>query len=134
MLVCFTGIQPLQVVAVEEGPIGHGDQRGEHDSTGVDKHHGLKRGKGVPDPQGGDRENHKQDLHQGLRALLTLPIHLQTSKTNINSKVQDEASVDSTGEALDQQKNKQKRKQTSKWTRQISITMRKHDEDYRSEK
>ncbi|RWV89701.1 hypothetical protein GW17_00048143 [Ensete ventricosum] len=78
MTLRFARIQPLQGVAIEEGPVWHSDKRSKHDSTGVCKHHRPKGADGVSDAESSDRRHDEHDLHQNLRALLPLPVHLIT--------------------------------------------------------
>lgn len=63
---------------VKELPIGHSDQRSEHNSTSVCKHHRLEGADGVSDAESSDRGHCKNDLHQNIGQLLPLPIHLET--------------------------------------------------------
>ena len=81
MTIHFTGIQPLEGVAIEERPIGHSDQRSESNTTGVYKQHHLKRTKRIASHKSHHRECQQQSLHQLLRQLLPLPIHLRISNT-----------------------------------------------------
>jgi len=63
------GVEPLERVAVEEGPVGDGDERREHDAGGVDEQHELEVPAHVARQERRHGRRHMQHLHQHLREL-----------------------------------------------------------------
>ena len=59
---------------------GELDERREHNPAGVDEQHELEVRHRVPCQERRHGGRHQQHLHQHLRALLPLPIHLQMHK------------------------------------------------------
>lgn len=76
MLLGFDRVQPLERMAIEEGPVRDGDQRGQDDAARVYQDHRLERPDGVTSRKRHHSKRHEQYLHQLLRELLPLPIHL----------------------------------------------------------
>lgn len=71
----FNGVEPLKTMAIEEGPVGDGDESGEDDTTGIDEEHQPERPLHVTSDERRDREGQQQNLHQLLSQPLSLPIH-----------------------------------------------------------